>query len=153
MEPTPFAVGKLLSGLVDRPVQMTRADNPSFSPNVLFATYDVEPFRHVAIVKIDFAMLASLAGIMIGIPARQVELQVAKGTMDDDLTDSSREMMNVLSSVVVVEDRAIFKKIVHKEAELSPDERTLLTRGWTSKVSLKCTVSAQPAGFMTIVRS
>lgn len=153
METTPFSVGKLLSDLVDRPVQMARADTPSFSSKVLFATYVVKPDCNIAVVKIDFAMLALLAGVMIGIPAKQVESQVAKGTMDDDLADSSRELMNVLSSVVVGEGRAIFRRIVLKEVDLLADERKLLAGGGASRLSLKCTVSSQVAGYMTIVVS
>ena len=153
MEPNPFAVGKLLSTLVDRPVQMARTDGPSFSTKVLFATYDVEPDGHTAVVKIDLSMLACLAGLMIGLPAKQVEAQVAKSTLDDDMTDASREVMNICSSVIVGEGRAIFREIRQRETDMSAAERQLLIWGGLSRTSMKCTISSQVAGFMTIVSS
>ncbi len=151
MDATPFAIGKLLTTLLDRPVQMVRAEEPAFSTKLLFATYDVQPDEHLAVVKLDFALLASLAGILIGLPAKQVEAQVSKATLDEDMTDAAREVMNVFSSLLAGEGRAVLRRLCLRETELHGNEKLLLVKGGLSRTSLRCTVSAQTAGFMTIV--
>ena len=61
------SLGNHLSDLISRPVQVKAVEMPVFSPNVMFACYDVQPYGETSIVKVDYGLLAALAGTLLGI--------------------------------------------------------------------------------------
>ncbi len=149
MDVTAFTVSKHLSDLVGRQVAVKVVGAAEFSSTTRVACYAVEPNHGTAVVQLDFHLLATLAGMMIGIPQVEIDSQIRSGELDENLTDASRELMNVLSAVVVSEGRAIFKGLFIRSADYSGAAQDLL-RGGFSPLKLTVTPAGAKAGCMLL---
>ncbi|MGI4756398.1 MAG: hypothetical protein ACRYGF_06060, partial [Janthinobacterium lividum] len=108
MEITPFLLTKHLSGLVGRSLTIVRADKLMFSLKFLYACYDLPSSLDTAVIKIDLCLLATLSGLMIGIPNATIEATVRHGELGDELDDPAKEIMNVMAAIFQ-ERRVMFK--------------------------------------------
>ncbi len=151
MDIKPFFIGKQISDLVDRPVSVAAADDPIFSDQVVYACYKVLPHSNTVVVKLDLELLGTLSGTMIGVPAATFTAQIRAGHLDANLTDAGREIMNVLSPVVVDEGRAIFQGIFPSPSAYSREAEQLLQSRILYKASFKATMAGRQLGFMTFI--
>lgn len=150
MDVTAFSISKHLSDLVGRHVAVKVADAAEFAPKTRTACYTVEPNAGTAVVQLDFALLATLAGTMIGFPAAEIDSQIRTEALDENLTDASQELMNVLSAVIVSEGRAIFKGLYPQAVDYSGRAQELMKGGYFP-LKLSVTPTAGKPGCMVIV--
>ena len=145
-----MSISRHLSLLVDRNVATKVVTVVDFSPETCTACYMLEPNLGNAVVQMDFHLMASLAGTMIGFVPAVTEAQIRTGELDENLTDASGEMMNVLAAAIVSEGRAIFKGLFRRRAECSAEAQELLLKGML-RLKLLVTPIGGKAGYMQIV--
>ena len=150
MEVTPFSISKHLSELIGRHVAVAVNDSVEFDPQSRVACYEVLPMQGTAIVKLDFHLLASMGGMMIGFPDAEIKSQMQQGKLDENLTDAAGEVMNVLSAVIVSDGRAIFRGLHREAREFSTRAGELLGGGFYP-LKLSVTPTGFPRGCMSVV--
>ena len=143
-------VSKHLSDLVGRQVQMQAVEMPVFSPGVMFACYDVQPYGETSIVKIDYGLLAGLAGTLLGFPPNLVMPMVKDRSLNDDMKDAAREIMNVLAGVICDDGRPVLQGLYNKALEYSREAEQLAQRHACCSLSAKATLAGYAPGYLSI---
>ena len=111
-EPTAFAMTQLFSQLIGRQVSFAQAKlPPTPGAKQMFGLYTVLPQETVMVVKADLALLASFAGIMVGLQSEAIKERLAEPVLDELLRDAMHEVLNIASTVITDEGRAVFKKM------------------------------------------
>ena len=87
---------------------------------------------------------------MIGFMPAETDAQIKTGKLDENLTDASGEMMNVLAAAIVSEGRAIFKGLFRRSAECTAEAQQLLGNG-VRRLKLLVTPMGGKPGYMLIV--
>lgn len=121
-EPTPNALSKQFTGLVNRKVSFT-VTKP-FAPvnaNLVYGIYTVFPTQATLVVIADLGLFGSLAGALVGLPDAEVKSRLKVGLGDDLLPDAMKEVFNVSSAVLTGEGRAHFNQMVTQPVYLSTD--------------------------------
>lgn len=149
MDVNAFSISKHLSNLVGRQVSAKVASKADFAPEMRTACYRVEPGEGTAVVQIDLHLLASLGGTMIGYPPSEVAAQARTGELDENLTDATQEVMNVLSAVIVSEGRAIFKGLYVKLRDCGTRVQQVLSGGFYP-LALQVTIAGEKPGYLLI---
>jgi hypothetical protein len=112
-EPTPYALSKLLSELTGRKVTFTQTTAaPETKIRQMYGIYTVLPHENAIVVKCDLPLLASLAGILVGLPDSAVKEHLAVSPIEELLRDAIYEVLNITSAVITNEGRAIFTKMI-----------------------------------------
>jgi hypothetical protein len=112
-EPTPFALSKHLTDLVGRKVTFTQTGvSPETKIKQLYAIYKVLPHETAIVVKADLPLLGSLGGLLVGLPDSAVKEHLAATPIEELLRDAIHEVLNISSTVVTTEGRAVFVKMV-----------------------------------------
>jgi hypothetical protein len=112
-EPTPFALSKLLSELIGRKVTFTQTTAaPETKIKQMYGIYTVLPHETAIVVKADLPLLGSLAGVLVGLPDAAVKEHLAVSPVEELLRDAIYEVLNITSTVVTTEGRAVFTKMV-----------------------------------------
>jgi hypothetical protein len=118
-EPTPFVITHLSAGLVGRNVSVTQVTK--YLPNKvkqMYGTYLIKPMDSTRIVQADLPLLGSLAGCLLGLPSDAVKERVAASEMDEGFRDAIHEVLNIASTIVSTEYRAVFQKMFNDPAYL-----------------------------------
>ena len=103
---------ELFSRLLGRNVTFARSKATSrASGKQLFALYTVLPQEHALVVQADLALLGSFAGALLGLQSDVVNERISTTNLEDLLQDAIQEILNIASSVVTNQGRAVFKKM------------------------------------------
>jgi hypothetical protein len=112
-EPTPYALSKLLTELVGRKVTFTQTTvSPETKVRQMYGIYTVLPLETAIIVKSDLPLLGSLAGALLGLPDSGVKEHLAANPVEELLRGAIYEVLNIASTVVTTEGRAVFVKMI-----------------------------------------
>ena len=152
-EPTAHAMSQLFSNLIGRKVSFAQA-KPSTVANVkqMYGLYTVLPHETVVVVKADLPLLGSFAGALVGLPQSAVEQQLAETPLSELLRDAIHEVLNIASTVVTNEGRAVFKKMAADPVYFDtldarflqkPDRKTLFDVSMDEYQGGKFTIFAQ----------
>jgi hypothetical protein len=116
-EPTPFALSKLLSELIGRKVTFSQTTvSPETKIKQMYGIYTVLPHETAIVVKSDLPLLGSLAGVLVGLPDAAVKEHLAVSPVEELLRDAIYEVLNITSTAVTTEGRAVFTKMVTDSA-------------------------------------
>jgi hypothetical protein len=116
-EPTPLSFSHLFTQLIGRKV--------TFAPTTvsvdtkikqIYGIYNVLPQETAIVVKADLPLLGSLAGVMVGLPDSAIKEHLAKSPIEELLRDAIHEVLNIASTVVTNEGRAVFTRMVSDPA-------------------------------------
>jgi hypothetical protein len=121
-EPTPFALSRLFSQLIDRKVtfvQTTVALDTKIRQ--MYAIYTVFPHETAIVVKADLPLLGSFAGVLVGLPDAVVKEHLAATPVGELLRDAIYEVLNIASAAITTEGRAVFTKMVTDPAYIDGD--------------------------------
>ena len=111
-EPTGFAMKELFSQLVGRDVTFAQPKTTSSANGKqMFGLYTVLPQEHALVVQADLALLGSLAGALVGLQDDAVKERLSAAPLEELLRDAIHEVLNIASTVVTNEGRAVFKKM------------------------------------------
>ena len=112
-EPTPYALSKLFSELIGRKVTFAQTTvAPETKIKQMYGIYTVLPHETAIVVKSDLPLLGSLAGVLVGLPDSAVKEHLAASPVEELLRDAIYEVLNIASTVVTTEGRAVFIKMV-----------------------------------------
>ena len=112
-EPTPLSLSHLFTQLIGRKVTFAPTTiSPETKIKQMYGIYNVLPHETAIIVKADLPLLASLAGVMVGLPDSAVKECLAKSPLEELLRDAIHEVLNVASSALTNEGRAVFARMV-----------------------------------------
>jgi hypothetical protein len=111
-EPTPFALSKHLTDLIGRKVTFTQTVvSPETKVKQMYGVYTVLPHETAVVVKADLPLLGSLGGVLVGLPDSAVKEHLAVTPVEELLRDAIHEVLNIASTVVTNEGRAVFVKM------------------------------------------
>ena len=112
-EPTPFALSQLLTQLIGRKVTFAQTTvAPETKIKQMYGIYNVLPHEIAVVVKADLPLLGSLAGVLVGLPDAAVKERLAVSPIEELLRDAIYEVLNISSTVVTTEGRAVFTKML-----------------------------------------
>jgi hypothetical protein len=116
-EPKPLTIAQLFSSLVGRAVNFTQVLKPPVTnAKQAYGTYLIKPADSLRIVQLDLPLLGSFGGSLLGIPSETVKERLMSPTSDEPLRDAMHEILNVASTIVSIENRAIFQTMFLGEA-------------------------------------
>ncbi len=152
-EPTAHAMTQLFSQLMGRKVSFAQA-KPATATNVkqMYGLYTVLPNETVIVVKADLPLLGSFAGALVGLPQDAIKEQLAETPLSELLRDAIHEVLNIASTVVTNEGRAVFKKMAADPVYFDsldaqflqkPDRKTLFDVSMEDYQGGKFTIFAQ----------
>jgi len=104
------------------------------------------------VLKADLIPLAVMAGVLVGVPDSAVKERLGAPALDELMRDAMHELLNILSTVVSVEGRTIFNKMLPNAAYVDgpvgvvlkkPSRRTFFTVG----------VDGYQGGYLSILSS
>ncbi len=112
-EPTPLALSHMFTQLIGRKVTFAPATIAAETKiKQIYGIYNVLPKETAIIVKADLPLLGSIAGVMVGLPDSAVKESLAVSPVQEVLRDAIHEVLNVASTVVTNEGRAVFSRMV-----------------------------------------
>jgi len=126
-EPTPYVITQLFSDLVGRPVSVTQI--PKAIPTKVkqvYGVYLVQPMKTARVVQADLPLLGSFAGSLLGLPSDSVKERVAAPTMDEGFRDAMHEFLNISSTIVSTEYRAVFQNMHNDPVYMSSEAQDVL---------------------------
>lgn len=128
-EPTPYALSHHLGDLLGRRVTFTQTvvglDGPITQ---VYGIYDLLPKNTAILVKADLPLLGSFAGILVGLPDAEVKNRLKTSPIDELLRDAMAEVLNISSTVVTTEGRAVFARMVTGKAYVDGAAGELLSK-------------------------
>ncbi len=111
-EPTAHAMSQLFSQLIGRKVSFAQAKAaPVANVKQMYGLYTVLPQETAVVIKADLPLLGSFAGALVGLPQDAVKQQLAETPLSELLRDAIHEVLNVASTVISNEGRAVFQKM------------------------------------------
>jgi hypothetical protein len=159
-EPTPYALSQHFSQLIGRKVafaQTTVAVDGKVKQ--MYGIYNVLPHERAIVVKAELPLLGSMAGALVGLPDSAVKEQLTKTPIEEVLRDAIHEVLNVASTVITTDGRAVFTKMVPETgfidgaaAEMfkKPDHRSYFNVTVDGYTGGKFTVFAKAAPIKTV---
>ena len=112
-EPTPYALSKHLTGLMGRKGTFTQTVvAPETKIKQMYGIYTVLPHETAIVVKADLPLLGSLGGVLVGLPDSAIKEHLAATPVEELLRDAIHEVLNVTSTVVTTEGRAVLVKMI-----------------------------------------
>jgi hypothetical protein len=133
-EPTPLAFSHLFTQLIGRKVTFAPTTvAPETKIKQMYGIYNVFPQETAIVVKADLPLLGSIGGVMVGLPDSAVKEHLAVSPIEELLRDAIHEVLNIASTVVTNEGRAVFTRMVVDPALIDgaagklfkkPDRRT-----------------------------
>lgn len=120
-DPKPFTIAQLFTDLVGRNVSCTQIAKPGArTVKQMYGVYIIKPKDSVAVIQADLPVLGSLGGAMLGLPPDSVKERLAEPALDESLRDAIHEILNIASTIVSTECRAIFRGM-QTDASLLPE--------------------------------
>jgi hypothetical protein len=111
---TPFSVSQLLSELLGK--QIAAALVPPKTPDTkvkkAYGLYTGAPSKRALVVLADLPLLASFAGLLLGLPDATAKERAEEAPMHEGVRDAIHETLNIFSTVLSVEERVIFQRFV-----------------------------------------
>jgi hypothetical protein len=116
-ELTPYALSQHFSALIGRKVAFSQATlSVDGKTKQMYGIYNVVPHESPIVVKADLSLLGSMAGAMVGLPDSTVKERLGTTPLEEVLRDAIHEVLNVGSTVITTDGRAIFTKMVPETA-------------------------------------
>jgi hypothetical protein len=114
-ESTPYALTKHFSALLGRKVAFAQTTlSGDGKVKHIYGIYNVLPHDGPIVVKAELPLLGSMAGVLVGLPDSAVKEQLGKTPLEEVLRDAIHEVLNIASTVVTSEGRAVFTKMVQE---------------------------------------
>jgi hypothetical protein len=149
-EPTGFAMKELFSQLIGRDVAFAQPKAAS-RPNgkQMFGLYTVLPQENALVVQADLALLGSFAGALVGLQDDAVKERMNASPLEELLRDAIHEVLNIASTVVTNEGRAVFKKMAADPVYFDTLDGDFLQKP-DRKTTFDVSIDGYQGGLMTI---
>jgi len=128
-QPTPYALSQHLTDLIGRKVSFTQTTaSMESSVKYVYGIYKVLPYDTAIVVKTELPLLGSFAGVLVGLPDEDVKERLKVSPVEELLRDAMYEVLNITSTVVTTEGRAIFEKMVFDKAYVDGKAGTVMLK-------------------------
>jgi hypothetical protein len=149
-EPTPFAMSKHFSALIGRDVKFEQLPKPVPSQaKQMFGVYKIVPADVSRVVQADLPLLGAFGGALMGLPADSIKERLASAGIEETLRDAIHEVLNVASTVVCTEHRAIFQKM-YADPAYFPDTAVDVFRDPLYRSYFKVSVAGYEGGAFSL---
>ncbi len=144
--PTPPALSRLLTQLLGRPVVFARTtESPNSGVQQIYGVYTIFPSENTIVVKADLPLLASFAGILLGLPDSAIEEHLKGTSIGEPLRDAIHEVLNIASEAMADEGRTSLVRMEMDSAHLDPATASLI-REPSSKIFFSVSVDGDESG-------
>ncbi|WP_263409920.1 hypothetical protein [Terriglobus tenax] len=149
--PTAFSFTHLFSDLVDRPVNFSEAKAlPAVEAKKVFGIYETLPAGRPIIVRADLPFLATIAGLLIGLPAATAMERALCDPMDDAIRDAIYEALNICSTCLCGDERVLLRSMTtHSNAIPHPASELLKKSTYAS--NFKVVISGKDCGLLSVL--
>lgn len=118
-DPTAPILSRLFTSLIGRSVTFARLPaGPETQARQVFGVYTHHPDGASIVVKSDLLLLGSFAGALVGLPDSEVQSRLRASAIDELLRDAIYEVLNVASSAIAAEGRAVLARMVTNRSEI-----------------------------------
>lgn len=149
-EPKPLTIAELFTGLTGRRVNVTQLLKPPVTRELqAFGVYLVKPKDSTRIVQLDLPLLGSLGGALLGLPSVAVKERMASPESDEPLRDAVHEVLNVASTIVSIQERAVFQTM-YLNATLLPKALSELLKNPAFRSYFEITIDGYEGGAFSI---
>jgi hypothetical protein len=150
-EPKPLVIANLFTDLIGHTVNVTQVLRPPIT-NVkqVYGIYSIKPSESVRILQVDFPLLASLGGALLGLPSEEVREQLLSPELSGPLSDAVHETLNIASRIVSIDHRAVFQTM-HIGIESLPNGMAETLKNPAFRSYFTITVQAYEAGAFSIL--
>jgi hypothetical protein len=124
------ALSVMYTQLLGRDITFTPAPKAvSSNAPSLYATYLCGAVGFPLVVQADLALMASVGGVMVGLPHDIAYERVRQVPMDELLRDAIHEVLNITSTPLSMGYRVVFQTLHLTRPELSESAQDLLNAG------------------------
>lgn len=149
-EPKPLTIAELFTGLTGRAVNFTQVLKPPMTKATqAYGIYLIKPTDSTRIVQLDLPLLGSFGGSLLGLPSETVKERLASTAGDEPLRDAMHEVLNVASTIVSIDNRAIFQTM-HLDAATTPKGTLESLKNPAFRSYFNVTVSGYEGGSFSI---
>jgi hypothetical protein len=128
-DPTAPNLSQLFTSLIGRSVTFARIPpGPETKAKLVYGLYTHHPDGASIVVKSDLLLLFSCAGALVGLPDSEVQSRLSAPAIDELLRDAVYEVLNVASSALAAEGRAVLTKMVTNRSEVGDAFETILAK-------------------------
>jgi hypothetical protein len=150
-DPTAPNLSHLFTSLIGRSVTFSRIPpGPETPAKKVYGLYTHHPDGTAIVVKSDLLLLCSFAGALVGLPDSEVQSRLRAPVMDELLRDAVYEVLNVASSAVAAEGRAVLTKMVTNRSEIGDAFDTILTKP-THRIDFNVSIDDYEGGKFTVL--
>ncbi len=146
-EATAFEMGKLFSELTNRQVGFSLVKVAPDTKKHVYGTYNLLPENKTLVVKADLSLIGSLGGALMGLPQGVVKEGIDSKPIDPDMMDAMHEIMNIASTPVSTDKRAVLKE-VFTDPKALPTEAAAIVAKPKRAATFNVTVSGGYVGGM-----
>jgi hypothetical protein len=116
-EPSAYAIATLLTDLIGRKVLVSVENGPSVTKaKQIFGVYKLVESEAPIVLQADLTLVASMAGVLVGLPDSAVKEHLAAPALNELLRDAAHEVLNIFSTLISMEGRAVFLKMLPNAA-------------------------------------
>jgi hypothetical protein len=115
----------------------------------VFGTYRRVSDDSLIVVKADLALMASIGGVLVGLPEDVVQARVKQGTLDEVLQDAIHEVLNITSTPLSEDGRVVFKRLDLAYSGVSQNAKDVMVNN-TPDANLVLTVKGYTGGRLSI---
>lgn len=127
--PLQYALSHLLTNLIGRKVTFTPVtSSPETKAIQVYGIYMRLSNEAPLVVKADMPLLGSFAGALIGLSDSEVQRRLVGPALEEPFADAIYEVLNVTSSVIVSECRAVLSKMVTDPADIKGAAEAILVK-------------------------
>ena len=149
--PTAFALSHLFTDLVDRPVNFSEAKTlPAAEAKKVYAVYETLPAGRPIIVQADLPFIASIAGLLIGMPANIALERAQAEPMDDSVRDPIYEALNICSTCLSGGERVLLRMMTTNKMKILHPASDLLKKSG-SAINYKVVISGKDCGLVSLL--
>ena len=150
--PTAETIIRLLSGTLNRAIDMKTAKpfDLSVRNKRVYSVYRDAEERQTCLLICDFPLLVYIAGALLSFPACTMLDSIKAGAMEESLSDSAREVLNICAQLFRGLGHLVFQRLVLPPPVLPTDIADTIKTP-TERVDFTVDIAGYGAGQLTLL--
>ncbi len=118
-EPTAYAMSQMMSHLTGREVKFSLTTKLPPEKKPFYGVYKVLPGDTTLVVVAEKVLIGSFGAALVGLPKETVLERIHESPLPENLRDAMHEVLNIASTLVCVDRRAVFQTM-HEDSLYLP---------------------------------
>lgn len=149
--PMQYALTHLLTDLIGRKVTfMLTSSAPESKARQVYGIYKRLSTEAPLVVKADLPLLGSFAGSLVGLSDSEVKKHLAGPAIEELFADAIYEVLNVASSAITSEGRAILSQMVMDPSDIKGTAEGIVVKP-NHRIDFNVTVEQYCGGRLTVL--